>query len=113
MASDQYTTIKEQGPPMSTPSVICPVCGENIELAPMPAVSEATLASVFGPGVMQAVAATRTAEENEQRLRKHMESHTIEDFLTAIRKRDQIIDALPPKANGGQMRDEEAERDAN
>jgi hypothetical protein len=49
-------------------------------------VSEGALASVFGPGVMTAVARVQKAWQAEEKLDRHFGSHPVLDFVKTIAK---------------------------
>lgn len=65
--------------------IVCPVdgCGWLHTRIP-PMVEPDALASVFGVGVMSAVAKARELQETEQLVRQHMAGHTDEEYLRTI-----------------------------
>lgn len=71
----------------------CPVmgCAWETNSEPDPAVTDMTLASVFGPGV---VLATQTAQKRQQAevdTRRHLESHDVLDFVKTIRGLEDLV----------------------
>jgi hypothetical protein len=69
----------------SSQAITCPLDGcEWVLDQPAPDVSEGALASVFGSGVMAAVARSRHAQDVEDTLRAHYRTHGAADFLRTI-----------------------------
>lgn len=66
-------------------AVVCPVdeCGWQYLRVPPP-VGDETLASVFGPGVMKAVALADELQRTEQATREHMSAHSPDQYLRTI-----------------------------
>lgn len=62
----------------------CPACEEIIEFADE--AGNRSLSQLLGAGVSTAV-----ADHTEEQLRKHLETHSIEDFVTALVMADRYI----------------------
>lgn len=60
----------------------CPLCDWKHEIEP-PQVPTEALASVFGPGVMTAVAMSQHAQDVERALEQHFRTHATVDWLRA------------------------------
>lgn len=82
---------------LTCPIPDCPWTHKVPELSPGAASPDA-LAGVFGPGVFAAAAAHQHARGLEDALRAHFETHTLVDWVTALRNANQRRDALWRKA---------------
>lgn len=64
-------------------AVSCPLC-DWLYVEPDVPVPPGTLANVFGPGVMTAVANGQRLQRIEEALRKHTDTHTALEYLEAL-----------------------------
>lgn len=85
----------------------CPICDWKHE-AERPQVPAGALASVFGPGVMSAVAMQQHAQDIERALDAHFRTHSTVDWVRAtarlratIREQGAMLDALTTEASKG------------
>lgn len=78
---------------MSHIRINCPLCEWHYEPPPVTA-SVNSLASVFGPGVMQAVAITQRMSETERRLQEHLSKHTLVEWVTKVARLQAELDKL-------------------
>ena len=71
----------------------CPVmdCTWSTNTDPPDTVTDMTLASVFGPGVILATQAAQKRQQAEHDTRKHLESHDVLDFVKTIKRFEELV----------------------
>lgn len=78
-----------------TPAEPCPPDGDRypcvistchwyLDVPPTPVVDPMVLADVFGPGVMAVEATNQHHAHIERELRRHLSTHTVQEFVTEI-----------------------------
>ena len=80
----------------------CPLCDWHLDADP-PVVAPATLAHVFGMGVMTAAAVAQHAGQVERDLRKHLETHSLVEWVRKVTELQGEVAAL--KGEGAPMPD--------
>lgn len=71
----------------------CPVmdCGWSTNTDPPETVTDMTLASVFGPGVILATQTAQRRQQAEVDTRRHLESHDVLDFVKTIKRFEDLV----------------------